>query len=63
MALIYNQPRIAMDGNVKRVLSRLFNANIENTENLFKTDRNADLAEALMEFGALVCKPKDPFVR
>ena len=27
---------------------------------LFKTKRNADLAEALMEFGALVCKPKEP---
>ena len=26
----------------------------------FKTKRNGDLAEALMEFGALICKPKDP---
>ena len=60
LALIYNQPRIALDGNVKRVLSRLFNINIENVANLFKTKRNADLAEALMEFGALICKPKDP---
>ena len=60
LALIYNQPRIALDGNVKRVLSRLFSANIKDTENLFKTNRNADLAEALMEFGALICKPKDP---
>ena len=24
------------------------------------TKRNGDLAEALMEFGALICKPKDP---
>ena len=60
LALIYNQPRIALDGNVKRVLSRLFNINIENAANLFKTKRNADLAEALMEFGALICKPHDP---
>ena len=28
--------------------------------NLFKIKRNADFAEALMEFGALICKPKDP---
>ena len=28
-------------------------------ENFF-TNRNGDLAEALMEFGALVCKPKFP---
>ena len=27
---------------------------------IFNTDRNADLVEALMEFGALICKPKDP---
>ena len=60
LALIYNQPRVALDGNVKRVLSRLFNINIENAANLFKTKRNADLAEALMEFGALICKPHDP---
>ena len=60
MALIYNQPRIGLDGNVKRVLFRLFNVNTPNSENLFKTKRNNDLAEALMEFGALICKPVDP---
>ena len=60
LALIYNQPRVALDGNVKRVLSRLFNKNIEHAVNSFKTKRNGDLAEALMEFGALICKPKDP---
>jgi len=60
LALIYNQPRIALDGNVKRVLFRLFNTEAENVINLFKTKRNADLAEALMEFGALICKPKEP---
>ena len=60
LALIYNQPRVALDGNVKRVLSRLDNINTEETVNLFKTKRNGDFAEALMEFGALICKPKDP---
>ena len=60
LALIYNQPRVALDGNVKRVLSRLDNINTEETVNLFRTKRNGDLAEALMEFGALICKPKDP---
>ena len=60
LALIYNQPRIALDGNVRRVLSRLFNINIKDALNLFKTKRNADLAEALMEFGALICKPQYP---
>ena len=60
LALIYNQPRIGLDGNVKRVLSRLFNTDTWKLDSLFKTKRNSDLAEALMEFGALICKPKEP---
>jgi len=60
LALIYNQPRIAIDSNVKRVLLRLFDTNKWDVVNLFKTKRNGDLAEALMEFGALVCKAKEP---
>jgi len=60
LALIYNQPRIGIDGNVKRVLFRLFNSDDWEKISLFKTKRNADLAEALMEFGALMCKPKNP---
>ena len=60
LALIYNQPRIGIDGNVKRVFYRLFNQDIFDSVNLFKTKRNGDLAEALMEFGALICKSKDP---
>ena len=70
LGLVYNEPRIALDGNVKRVFSR--NLNVEekkiefhtlikkNKKNLFNTKRHADFVEALMEFGALVCKPKDP---
>lgn len=68
LTLIYNQPRIPFDGNIKRVFSRLFNANSEKNEKKIKriineqfyTDRNGDLAEALMEFGAVICKPSNP---
>ena len=68
LALVYNQSRIAIDGNVKRVFSRLFNLKKEINEKLYKekfiklfrTNRNADLVEALMEFGAVVCKPNNP---
>jgi A/G-specific adenine glycosylase len=60
LALIYNKPNIGIDGNVKRVLFRLFNRDIDDVVSLFKTKRNNDLAEALMEFGALICKPKEP---
>ena len=70
LGLIYNQPKIAIDGNVKRVFARLINKKKErinfeklillNKKKLFTTNRNADFVEALMEFGALICKPKDP---
>ena len=61
LALIYNESRIAVDGNVRRVLFRLFKiTNTKNTINLFKTKRRSELAEALIEFGALICKPKEP---
>ncbi len=70
LGLVYNKPTLAIDGNVKRVFSRIlnkeekkinFNKLIEiNKKNLFNTNRNADFVEALMEFGAMKCKPKDP---
>ena len=70
LAFIHDHPTIAIDGNVKRVFSRILNKNenkidfkrlIEtNKKNLFKIKRNSDLVEALMEFGALICKPKEP---
>ena len=60
LALVYNHPHVGLDGNVKRVLFRLFNTNKQNQSNLFQTKRNGDLAEALMEFGSLICKQKDP---
>ena len=31
-----------------------------NYKKIFNTNRNSDLVEALMEFGALICKPKVP---
>ncbi|MDC0385373.1 A/G-specific adenine glycosylase [Pelagibacteraceae bacterium] len=70
MGFIHNYPTIAIDGNVKRVFARYINKkeskiNFEkliasNKKNLFITNRNSDFVEALMEFGALICKPKDP---
>jgi len=70
LGLVHNKPTIAVDGNVKRVFSRLLNKKEstinferfidENKKILFKNKRNSDLVEALMEFGALICKPKNP---
>ena len=69
-ALVHDRPSIAVDGNVKRVFSRILNKEIDrinfekfikdNSKKLFYLKRNSDLAEALMEFGALICKPKNP---
>ena len=69
-ALIYNKPTLALDGNVKRVVSRILNKEVYkidfkefkiiNKKNLFNTSRNSDLVEAMMEFGALVCDSKIP---
>ena len=70
LGLVHNHPAIAVDGNVKRVFSRIVNKKenklnfdqfIEiNKKKFFNSKRNSDFVEALMEFGALVCKPKDP---
>ncbi len=70
LSLVYNKPGIALDGNVKRVFSRIANKkenkiNFEqfieiNKKKFFATKRHSDFVEALMEFGALICKPKDP---
>ena len=70
LGLVYDKATIAIDGNVKRVFSRYLNheeakINFENLveqnrKQLFNTKRNADFVEAIMEFGALICKPKNP---
>ncbi len=70
IGLVHDEATIAIDGNVKRIFSRILNKNetrinfqelVElNKSKLFNTKRNSDFVEALMEFGALVCKPKDP---
>ena len=70
LGLVHDKPTIAIDGNVRRVFARILNKNeskidfeklIEkNKKKLFNTKRNSDFVEALMEFGAMICKPKDP---
>ena len=70
LGLVHDKAAIAVDGNVKRVFSRNLNKDEtkinfdklikKNRKILLNTDRNADFVEALMEFGALICKPKNP---
>ena len=69
-ALIHNKPTIALDVNVKRVISRILNMEVNkinfknfinvNKKNILNTNRNSDLVEAMMEFGALICNSKVP---
>ena len=67
LGLVYDKPTIAVDGNVKRVFARFLNKRkiklilinlSKRIKKTFKTKRNADFVEALMEFGALVVNQK-----
>jgi A/G-specific adenine glycosylase len=68
----YNEPVAVVDGNVFRVLSRYFNIDSDISEGKTKTefqnlaqellpnDEPALFNQAIMEFGALQCVPKNP---
>lgn len=71
LAIAFNKPYIPLDGNIERVIKRLLNLKFETEirkENLIKkkkilgtSDRPGDYAQAIMELGAIICKPKRPF--
>ena len=70
MAIVFNKPIIPLDGNVERILKRVFylknnneirKDNIINKKSFFgKSNRASDYAQAIMEIGALICKPTNP---
>ena len=70
LAIAHNQPYIPMDGNVERILKRVFLLKTKNEiskeklirkKSFFNTSkRSSDYAQAIMEIGALVCKPALP---
>ncbi|MGA0598931.1 A/G-specific adenine glycosylase [Enterovirga sp. CN4-39] len=69
-AIAFDRPAAAVDGNVERVVSRLFRvdepmpaakASIRAlTQDLVPVDRPGDFAQALMDLGATICTPKRP---
>ena len=70
-AIAFNEPIIPLDGNIERVLKRyLFlkkqdqikKENLHEKKKIFGTSikRSSDYAQALMELGALICKPVSP---
>jgi len=70
LAIAFNKPYIPLDGNVERVLKRYLylkkdneiqKKNLIQKKNIFGISlRPSDYAQALMELGALICKPKNP---
>jgi A/G-specific adenine glycosylase len=71
-SIAFGEPRAVADGNVKRVLSRLFliDAPVDNPSSasifekkaieLLDRERPGDFNQAVMELGALVCVPRNP---
>ncbi|RUS59721.1 A/G-specific adenine glycosylase [Pseudorhodobacter sp. E13] len=69
-AIAFDQPATVVDGNVERVMARLFNvqtplpqAKPELTalaSSLTPTDRPGDYAQAVMDLGATICTPRNP---
>ena len=69
-AIAFNQQIIPLDGNIERLLKRILNLKTDKEikkEYLHKekkvfgqTSRSNDYVQALMEIGALLCKPKNP---
>ncbi len=69
-AIAFNKPYIPLDGNIERVLKRylylkkeqqITKEKLHEEKKVFGlTSRASDYAQALMELGALICKPNNP---
>lgn len=69
-AIAFNRPSAVMDGNVERVISRLYaiDAPLPGSKpemkrrvvELTPEDRPGDFAQAMMDLGATICTPKRP---
>ena len=69
-AIAFNKPIIPLDGNIERVLKRYLYLKkqdqikkeklIKNKKIFGTSSRSSDYAQALMELGALICKPSKP---
>ena len=70
LAIAFNKPDIPLDGNIERVIKRYLYLKKEKEiqkDNLSKkkfvfgiSSRSSDFAQALMELGAMICKPSKP---
>ena len=70
MAIVFNKQFIPLDGNVERILKRVFYLKKKNEisknnlhkKKLFfgKSFRPSDYAQSIMDIGALICRPTNP---
>ena len=70
LAIAFNKSYIPLDGNIERVLKRYLylkkvkeiqKDNLIQKKSIFGiSSRSSDYAQALMELGAMICKPKNP---
>ena len=70
LAIAFNKSYIPLDGNIERVLKRYLylkkvkeiqKDNLIQKKSIFGiSSRSSDYAQALMELGAMMCKPKNP---
>ena len=65
MSIAFGEPYPAVDGNARRVLTRLFDIKTEKSvrevaARLVQISRPGDLNQALMDLGAAVCLPREP---
>ncbi|MBL8577464.1 MAG: A/G-specific adenine glycosylase [Mesorhizobium sp.] len=69
-AIAFGQRAVVIDGNVERVMARLFEIRIPlpeakatiraHLEKLVPSDRPGDFAQAMMDLGATICTPRRP---
>jgi A/G-specific adenine glycosylase len=65
-SIVFNAPAAVVDGNVERVLGRVFGTDLageslwQAAEALLSRQRPGDFNQAMMELGAIVCLPRQP---
>lgn len=69
-AIAFDKSAVVVDGNIERIMTRLFNHPIpisQSKEQVFQyaksltpPNRAGDYAQALMDIGSSICKPKNP---
>ena len=70
ISIAFNKPAIVIDGNIQRIISRLYEIKedlkkskskiYEKLEKIISKKRPGDFAQALMDLGSTICKPINP---